>query len=1057
MEVEMDTYLLASSLSYHGSKLQEMMENHTNSADLFTAQTNLNYSAYSNGHNSANDLEEEKQFKLGKFVANHSKAFFSVDLFSSNKQKHEILEKDSIVHMPPYETFGHINKELKLKHFLNELLEGDLVITSVASKTTSGLLLKILCTYSEPIRIVSDINARGFCTSSVQSFSVGDNICCEVLEVVPETCKLICGTKGIKCSKKYKNILGLFNMENCPQSFKLFHAGKNNESYDSMLKTSLGFKNPSNIVNLEQTTGLTCERHSIIPELCGSFSEKETALELRKTQSAQWAIQSVSDGIKYFKSGQHSEAFLCLNKALSIDSLNVEAYVARGALYANVSRFPKAVEDLKCAIKLDPKHVNGRKYLSETLMGYARTLESQNKLEEALQLYEECLQMMPDHDEAKTSIDYLKSILMIGGKTVSSNMINSLKKVDCGDFSKSGSSSSSSNESSSGSSESSSSESSSEDESSSSESDSNHSSSSSSSSGASSGNESPKVEKERSLSPFSKRLAMDSSNTNGGGLPCNPAFISPEISQQPPVSKEKENDIEGRIQKLLLLSQANKSKKGKKIGLDLKKLLQEAYEIKNEEKKNEKIKVKKIKDKKKSHKHKKKDSKSKHKNDKEKEHKKNKSKKNKYVDPVSENEQHNIIQKSDLPDPESVKSNLSNIKENIFFKKYVKQDKPEELHVLDKKDEQQYDIFEGQNNENLPSNLKYIEDPSLIPTPKFSMQLSNTTTSFTKPKKKETTDDAPPSYLWDNNRFSNTNESTKSQNIPEPIITELKYPTSVYDPSKALYSIPQPIMPDRAVDSTTKSYISPNKRDRSRSRSATKRHLSKSRSRSSGAHSNQSPFKKKPRDVSRSKTRSRSGSYPRHRRYSSSRSNRSRSSSRSYSRSRSRSRSNYHRNRQPYYNNRNRGTYYKPRFQNQNHHNRGFQHRGFQHRGGYMNRQNYNNNYNNWNNRGQRGGGRQRFFHYKPRQYDRNRYHERRSYSGSPIRRSRSRSKSRSKSRASSKEYNRKRYSNSVEDLNISNSKPKTPPEPDTSKWQNDNSNIDNNGNSHDHEEGSIE
>lgn len=1066
MEVELDQDLLYTALQYHGPKLQEALGG---DAEIFSGYPS--FPPYANGHSIVNDLDNDKQLKLHKFIVNHSKAFFSVDLLANNKQKQcEDFETNSFTVMPPYEVFGSINKETKLKHFFNELSEGEIIITSISSKTVSGLILKVLCTYTEPIRCVSDINVRGFCPASIPGLSIGDNLCCEVLEVVPEACKLVCGIKGVKCHKKYRDLLGLFNMDNCPQTFKLFHAGKNDDLYDSMLQNSTGFKNPSNICNLELITGLSDDRYSIVPALSGSFPEKDVALELRKVQSAQWAIQSVSDGIKYFKAGQHSEAFLCLNKALTIDSLNVEAYVARGALYANLSRFQKAIEDLKSALKINPKHVNGRKYLGETLMGYARTLESQNKLEEALQYYEECLQVMPDHDEAKASIEYLRSTLLVG-RTISSNSLDnsSKKKNDADlDFDKSGSSSSSSNNSNSSSSDSSSSGSSSDEESnSSSDSESDHSSSSDSSSDGSSGNDSQKLEKERSLSPFSKRLAiMGNNNTNGGGLPCNPSFVSSENSQSQELIKEKESDnIEGRIQKLL--SQTGKGKKSKHIGLELQRLLQDACALKNEEKKAEK-KSKKAKDKKKSHKHKKKDSKNKQKSSKDQEHhhKKNKSKKHKLTEQVLENELQ-IIQKSCLPDPESVKSNLSNLKENIFFKKYIKNDKPNNDQNVVDKDNEQSDIFKANENVENPNTYKYVEDPSLIPTPKFKMQLPTTTTTFVKPKKKEPIESAP--YGWDNNRMPANHDLMRTQTLGNNETNNSEhtsYPTYDTSNNKGYFNQPPPthLVSENNLNTMEfqqkQSYPSPSSKQRSRSRSASKRRITYSRSRSSGGRSSQSPFKKKLKDVSKSKTRSRSGSYPRHRRYSSSRSNRSRSSSRSYSRSRSRSRSMYHRNRggNNYYNNRNRGTYYKPRFQNQNHHNRGFQNRGFQHRGGYVHRQNYNNYNNNWNNRGQRGGGRQRFFHYRPRQYDRNRHYERRSYSGSPNRRSRSRSKSRSGSRHSSREYNRKRYSGGEDQQHITNNKPKTPPEPtvEPTKWQLD-SHDNGNRNSQDHDEGSIE
>lgn len=64
----------------------------------------------------------------------------------------------------------------------------------------------------------------------------------------------------------------------------------------------------------------------------GRFPETEFATELRQVQAAKWAFRSVADGIDHFKAGRHTEAFQCLNKALTIDPCNIEGLVARGAL-----------------------------------------------------------------------------------------------------------------------------------------------------------------------------------------------------------------------------------------------------------------------------------------------------------------------------------------------------------------------------------------------------------------------------------------------------------------------------------------------------------------------------------------------------------------------------------------------------------------------------------------------------------------------------------------------------------------------------------------------------
>lgn len=118
---------------------------------------------------------------------------------------------------------------------------------------------------------------------------------------------------------------------------------------------------------------------------------------------------SVAEGIEHFKEGRHSEAFQCLNNALNIDPRNVEGLVARGALYANSGSFKKAVGDFETALKLNASHANARKYMGETLVALGRSYEDENNIEEAKNAYQACLNIIPTHEEAKNSLEFLWS------------------------------------------------------------------------------------------------------------------------------------------------------------------------------------------------------------------------------------------------------------------------------------------------------------------------------------------------------------------------------------------------------------------------------------------------------------------------------------------------------------------------------------------------------------------------------------------------------------------------------------------------------------------------
>lgn len=147
------------------------------------------------------------------------------------------------------------------------------------------------------------------------------------------------------------------------------------------------------------------------------FPENEYAIELRQVQASKWAYRNVADGIDHFKAGKHVEAFQCLNKALNIDPKNVEGLVARGALYANSGNFQKAIEDFETALKLNPSHANARKYMGETLVALGRSYEEENKMDEARKAYQSCLTIIPHHEEAQNSLEFLKN------KTQSKNLI----------------------------------------------------------------------------------------------------------------------------------------------------------------------------------------------------------------------------------------------------------------------------------------------------------------------------------------------------------------------------------------------------------------------------------------------------------------------------------------------------------------------------------------------------------------------------------------------------------------------------------------------------------
>lgn len=77
-------------------------------------------------------------------------------------------------------------------------------------------------------------------------------------------------------------------------------------------------------------------------------------------------------------------------------------------MYANSGSFNKAVEDFESALKLNSSHANARKYLGETLVALGRSHEEENHLEDARKAYQDCLNVIPNHEEAYKSLEMLR-------------------------------------------------------------------------------------------------------------------------------------------------------------------------------------------------------------------------------------------------------------------------------------------------------------------------------------------------------------------------------------------------------------------------------------------------------------------------------------------------------------------------------------------------------------------------------------------------------------------------------------------------------------------------
>ena len=88
------------------------------------------------------------------------------------------------------------------------------------------------------------------------------------------------------------------------------------------------------------------------------------------------------------KSGRHSDALRCYDRALLVCPTNADALVGRGSLHTTRASYEDAIADLQHALKLAPDHRNARSYLEITLLRRGQWREnSKNKVIDAVTDY----------------------------------------------------------------------------------------------------------------------------------------------------------------------------------------------------------------------------------------------------------------------------------------------------------------------------------------------------------------------------------------------------------------------------------------------------------------------------------------------------------------------------------------------------------------------------------------------------------------------------------------------------------------------------------------------
>ncbi|XP_055544011.1 tetratricopeptide repeat protein 14 [Wyeomyia smithii] len=425
---QLDPSLVEKAIGFHGLPLQKIWEGERGETDLSQLGiTDPNYDVYQSRQKTLTFHDRAKRFKLHQFLAKKADLLYDSSLTATlakdrnERRRHGDFQQYEHFFIPPLDIFMDSDANDKITHFLETTRPGDVVYGIVLNRSHQGVLFKVLYSLGNTCCFANSASIKAYVSSNYlvpvtdrngapRNFAANDLICCEVTDAQPDSRKLICTMHRTVNSRSPTTInYGLITAEDLPMAYT-FAAAKELKSYEYYLRKTPSFNDPRGFECLMQELGLsTTEFYTNMSGLKGKFPQSDYAGELRNSQASKWAFRSVAEGIEHFKEGRHSEAFQCLNKALSIDARNVEGLVARGALYANSGSFKKAVDDFEMALKINSSHANARKYMGETLVALGRSYEEENRIEEARKAYQDCLNIIPHHEEAQNSLEFLKT------------------------------------------------------------------------------------------------------------------------------------------------------------------------------------------------------------------------------------------------------------------------------------------------------------------------------------------------------------------------------------------------------------------------------------------------------------------------------------------------------------------------------------------------------------------------------------------------------------------------------------------------------------------------
>ncbi|XP_066890184.1 tetratricopeptide repeat protein 14 isoform X3 [Kogia breviceps] len=401
----MDRDLMRQSLNFHGPSLLSLLRSEQQDNPHFRSLLGSVVEP-ARGPPPQQQLQGRKEkrvenIEIQKFISKKADLLFALSWKSDAPTTSEVNEDDEEHYaiMPPLEQFMEIPSMDRRELFFRDIERGDIVIGRISSIREFGFFMVLICLGSGIMRDISHLEITALCPlrdvpslsnhgDPLSYYQTGDIIRAGIKDIDRYHEKLAVSLYSSSLPPHLSGIkLGVISSEELPLYYRRSVELNSNssESYESIMQSSLGFVNPG-----------------VVEFLLGKLGIDES-----NPPSLMRGLQSVKIGVDYFKVGRHVDAMNEYNKALEIDKQNVEALVARGALYATKGSLNKAIEDFELALENCPTHRNARKYLCQTLVERGGQLEEEEKFLNAESYYKKALALDETFKDAEDALQKL--------------------------------------------------------------------------------------------------------------------------------------------------------------------------------------------------------------------------------------------------------------------------------------------------------------------------------------------------------------------------------------------------------------------------------------------------------------------------------------------------------------------------------------------------------------------------------------------------------------------------------------------------------------------------